>query len=86
MIIPNVTYYDQEASDVEIERTDDIGRETFLRLLVAQLSHQDPLNPMDSMEFTSQLSQFSELEQIISLNEKLDSLLLYQSSLNTWQG
>ena len=86
MIIPNVTYYDQESSTAEVEKKDEFDRETFLRLLLAQLSHQDPLNPMDSMEFTTQLSQFSELEQMISLNEKLDTLLEYQFSLNTWQG
>ena len=41
-----------------------LGKDDFLRLLVAQLSAQDPLNPMDSREFTAQLAQFSTLEQM----------------------
>lgn len=84
MIVSDVTYYQQGASTTE--RGDQIGRDAFLKLLLAQLAHQDPLSPMDSMEFTAQLSQFSQLEQMFGLNEKLDSLLLYQSSLNSWQG
>jgi len=84
MIISDVTYNDQEPQAPE--RGDELGKEAFLTLLVAQLSHQDPLNPMDGMEFTSQLSQFTELEQMFNLNEKLDSLIRYQSSLNNWQG
>ncbi|MBW2123937.1 MAG: flagellar hook assembly protein FlgD [Deltaproteobacteria bacterium] len=84
MIVQDVTYRDQEA--VAATGRGEVGRDDFLRLLLTQLSYQDPLSPMDSMEFTAQLSQFSQLEQMLDLNHKLDSLLLYQSSLNSWQG
>ena len=84
MIVSDVTYSEQVTQTAE--RSDQIGQEAFLTLLLTQLSHQDPLNPMDSLEFTSQLSQFSQLEQMVGLNQKLDDLLLYQSSLNSWQG
>ena len=47
----------------------------FLRLLTTQLQNQDPLNPMDSTEFTNQLVQFSQVEQSINMNQKLDDLL-----------
>jgi len=83
MIVPDVTYNQQVSSTTE--RGDQIGQDAFLTLLLAQLAHQDPMSPMDSMEFTAQLSQFSQLEQMVGLNEKLESLLLYQSSLNSWQ-
>jgi flagellar basal-body rod modification protein FlgD len=46
-----------------------MGREEFLQLLVAQLSHQDPLNPLQGHEFAAQLAQFSSVEQLINLNE-----------------
>ena len=84
MIVSDVTYNEQVTQTTEA--SDQLGQDAFLTLLLTQLAHQDPLNPMDSLEFTSQLSQFSELEQMVGLNEKLDDLLLYQSSLNSWQG
>ena len=52
----------------------------FLTLLTTQLQNQDPLNPMDSNDFTNQLVQFSQVEQQINTNQKLDSLLSLQLS------
>lgn len=48
-----------------------MDKEEFLKLLVAQLRHQDPLNPLRGEEFAAQLAQFSSLEQLIQINEKL---------------
>lgn len=54
----------------------------FLNLLVTQLKHQDPLDPMDPNEFTSQLVQFASVEQQIQGNEHLENMLaLQQTSL-----
>lgn len=50
----------------------------FLVLLTTQLQNQDPLNPMDSTEFTNQLVQFSQVEQAINQNQKLDDLVSLQ--------
>ncbi len=50
----------------------------FLTLLTTQLQNQDPLSPMDSTEFTNQLVQFSQVEQQINSNQKLDSMLQLQ--------
>jgi flagellar basal-body rod modification protein FlgD len=47
---------------------------TFLNLLVAQMKNQDPLSPTDSTQFVSQLAQFSELEQVISIRSDTDKL------------
>lgn len=47
----------------------------FLRLLVAQLQNQDPTQPMDSTAYMSQLASFSQVEQSVASNAKLDSLL-----------
>jgi flagellar basal-body rod modification protein FlgD len=52
--------------------TGNLGEQDFLTLLVNQLQHQDPLNPMDPKEFSGQLAQFSTVEQLISINKKLD--------------
>lgn len=48
---------------------------TFLTLLTTQLKYQDPMDPMDTAEFTNQLVQYSSVEQSIQTNAKLDNLL-----------
>ncbi|MBE6453021.1 MAG: flagellar hook assembly protein FlgD [Alphaproteobacteria bacterium] len=48
---------------------------TFLTLLTTQLKYQDPMDPMDTAEFTNQLVQYSSVEQAIQTNSKLDTLL-----------
>jgi flagellar basal-body rod modification protein FlgD len=50
------------------------SKEMFLQLLVAQIKNQDPLNPTDSVQFVSQLAQFSELEQVIAIRSDLDGM------------
>ncbi len=49
-------------------------KETFLKLLVAQLTHQDPLNPTEDKEFITQLAQFTSLEQLQSINAGVETL------------
>lgn len=56
----------------------------FLTLLTTQLQNQDPLSPMDSTEFTNQLVQFTQVEQQINSNQKLDDLVALQlASIST---
>jgi len=55
----------RKAGDTQVTGTE------FLNLLVEQLKNQDPLNPMDNQQFAVQLSQFSSLEQLISINDKV---------------
>ena len=43
-----------------------------MTLLVAQMKNQDPMNPIDNQDFVSQLSQFSSLEQLITINEGVE--------------
>jgi len=52
-----------------------LGKDDFLQLLVTQLTHQDPMNPMDDTEFIAQLSQFSSLEQLQNMNEAINNSL-----------
>jgi flagellar basal-body rod modification protein FlgD len=62
-----------------------MGKDDFLTLLVAQLQHQDPLNPAESTEFTAQLAQFSSLEQLQNIESTLSGFEVYQSTLNNIQ-
>lgn len=54
--------------------------DTFLKLLTAQLQNQDPLEPMDSTEFTQQLVQYSSVEQNIYTNKNLETLIALQKA------
>ena len=47
----------------------------FLQLLIAQLKNQDPTQPMDSTKFVSQLATFTQVQESVTTNSKLDSLL-----------
>ena len=49
--------------------------DAFLRLMTAQMRHQDPLDPLDGTQFVTQLAQFSGVEQQVQANQKLDALL-----------
>ncbi len=56
-------------------KTDATGRDVFLKLLVAQIKNQDPLNPMDGMNYVTQLAQFSQLDALLGIRGDLDTIL-----------
>lgn len=61
-----------------------LGKDDFLKLFVAQLQHQDPMNPMNDGEFMGQMASFSTLEQVSNLalaNERIASNLTSTSAI-----
>src|SRR3954468_12296666 len=64
---------------------DSLGQDAFLKLLVAQLKNQDPLNPQQNYEFVAQLAQFSSLEQSVGINTRLDQLAAQNQGLQNSQ-
>ena len=60
--------------DETAKNEDPLGRDAFLTMLVAQLEHQDPLNPLEGTDFTAQLAQFSNLEQQFNINDNLEEI------------
>jgi flagellar basal-body rod modification protein FlgD len=50
-----------------------LGKDDFLKLLVAQMQNQDPMNPMDDNQTMSQMAQFSTVEGITNLNTAVDN-------------
>lgn len=52
-----------------------VDYQSFLKLLVAQMKNQDPTDPMDSTQYMAQLAAFSQVEQSVQMNTKLDQML-----------
>jgi flagellar basal-body rod modification protein FlgD len=52
-----------------------VDYQSFLKLLVAEMKNQDPTKPMDSTDFIAQLATFSQVEQSVQSNAKLDQIL-----------
>ena len=68
------------ATTAATAKTKTLGQSDFLGLLVAQLKNQDPLNPSDPTQFTSQLAQYSQLEQLFNLNDSMGNLSTAQNN------
>jgi flagellar basal-body rod modification protein FlgD len=64
----------QQAYSNTSKAANEIGKDQFLELLVAQLQNQDPMKPMDNQQFIAQLATFSSLEQLISINQGVSEL------------
>ncbi|OXT02446.1 flagellar basal body rod modification protein [Notoacmeibacter marinus] len=56
-----------------------VDYDMFLKLLVTQMKNQDPTNPADSMDYVAQLANFSNVEQGVQMNAKLDQMLAMSS-------
>lgn len=78
MSISAVTSSPQSASSASNLTTQD-----FLKVLLTQLTYQDPLKPLDNQQFMAQLAQFTTLQQTQQLNEGVAQLLANQASLQS---
>lgn len=63
----------------------ELGKDQFLQLLVTQLQNQDPMEPMSNTEFVAQLAQFSNVEQLVAVNEGINLLGVQQMSMSNAQ-
>jgi len=59
----------QDAKNKAMLKNQDLGQDAFLKLMMTQLAHQDPLSPMDNQQMIAQMAQFSSVEQMGAMNE-----------------
>lgn len=72
------------SSDVTpVPKPDGLGRDAFLKLLVTQLQHQDPVKPKDDTEFIAQLAQFSSLDKLTAIESSVQDLGAQIEALQT---
>ena len=62
------------SSAAEVTKQQNLGQDAFLKLLVTQLQHQDPTQPMQDAEFIAQLAQFSSLERLTGIQQTLEDI------------
>ena len=68
---------EREAAQQKTSKTAE-DKDMFLKLLVAQLQYQDPLNPQEDTEFIAQLAQFTQVEEMQKVNSTLDTMLEFE--------
>lgn len=63
-----------ESRFVDRRKKEELGQDGFMKLLAHQLKNQDPMKPMDQKDFSANLAQFSQLEQLTAMNKKMDAV------------
>lgn len=83
--VDGVTYnYDAYAnSQPKTTVNNEMGKDAFLQLLVTQLRYQDPLEPQDNSEFVAEMAQFSSLEQMNNMADKMSEISNLVSNIDT---
>ncbi|HQZ37934.1 MAG TPA: flagellar hook capping FlgD N-terminal domain-containing protein [Vicinamibacterales bacterium] len=82
MTIDRLTSAGDASGQAGAANTNPLGQDVFMKLLLTQLQHQDPTAPQADTEFLAQLAQFSTLEQLQTMNEKLEIIAYLINDMN----
>lgn len=87
-ITSSVVWPNYSASNVAkaATKSNELGKDQFLALFVAQLQNQDPLTPMDNSQFIAQMAQFSSVEQLMNMSNEIALLRQNIGSASTMIG
>ena len=78
MTVPSATGTTSSGAAAAAAKNQTLNQDQFLKLLVTQLSNQDPMNPVSDQDFSGQMAQFSSLEQMSSLNKTMQAFVAGQ--------
>ena len=84
-ILPAANYITQAAQQRDMGSKESIKASDFLKLLITQLTNQNPLDPMDDKAFMAQMAQFSSLEEMSSLNKTMTNFVNSQMAISATQ-
>src|SRR5947209_6425985 len=85
MSVPLVNNNTSPGSSSATSSTNDLNRQDFLQLLVTQLQHQDPLNPVDDQQFIAQMAQLSSLDATNQLAARVGQMATAQQQMGSLQ-
>ncbi len=72
-----------QESNTSKASSQEMGKDQFLNILMTQLTHQDPMNPLEDKDFIAQMAQFSSLEQLTNMNKSLTNMDTSITKLST---
>ncbi|WP_018750918.1 flagellar hook assembly protein FlgD [Paenibacillus sanguinis] len=73
---PSVSWPNYSQANVEkaSKRSNELGKDAFLKLMMAQMQNQDPLSPMDNTQMVAQMAQFSSVEQLTNISDQISKM------------
>ena len=80
MVNATTTATDAASGAAAMKKATGMNKDDFLKLFIAQMQNQDPLNPMDGTEFVAQLAQLTQVEQAYNTNSNLENLINAQGN------
>ncbi|MGG6313545.1 flagellar hook capping FlgD N-terminal domain-containing protein [Paenibacillus macerans] len=66
--------YSQSNVQKASTKSNELGKDDFLKLMMTQMQNQDPLSPMDNTQFVAQMAQFTSVEQLVNISEQLKAM------------
>lgn len=66
--------YSQSNVEKASKNSNELGKDAFLKLMMAQMQNQDPLSPMDNTQMVAQMAQFTSVEQLTNISEQLEKM------------